>query len=146
MTIRYDPNFPAAMSAIIRPLIEKWAPIVCPAWVNEISVWSADAGVNEIASCTPYREYRKLSLTFDSCFLTNVPNDQMDAYYEKVVLHELMHAYTAPTKMAATQAFSDFFPDGETPGTRIATRHVTEAMEGATEDLAILVKKLVLQS
>jgi hypothetical protein len=134
MIFDYCPALPPEIKALVESLIERHAPLL-PAWVAEVYVqWAPGSEAN--AEVTVSDEYRRLTLSIGPGFLT-FPGDR-----SHTIRHEFCHAYTIPISARARECICKCF-DSETPGTRIAEHAIQQRMEAATEDLAIMLRRVL---
>lgn len=133
--IKYG-TIPAEVRAVVEPLVEKYL-VLAPGWLKEVSVYWDEGSSG--AAMTTRDEYRDCILYVGPWFLS-CDADERDS----IIRHEYMHLYTTPIKRIAFDCIQNIVgPDYPTPGSRIAECEIDRLHEAMTEDLSILIGRLL---
>jgi hypothetical protein len=133
MVIAVEPFVPKSDGDFVAGVVRKYESFL-PRWVEHITV-TIDTDEESIAEIRVMEQYRRATITLGRNWATSFTNLDQEA----LILHELMHLYTTPVACMGKEAVRAFFPDEETPGTRLAWDAIDRACERATEDLAQMI-------
>lgn len=121
----------------VRTCIDRWAAIL-PRWVETVDVKVREDYQHPcLAEVHVDQRYRCLTLHLSALLLGEPPEDQ-----EHVIVHELCHSFTTPTKAAFMDAMGQVF-DEEAPGKKVMCEWGNQVHEGSTEDLACMLIRLL---
>lgn len=108
---------------------------VVPAWCDRIEV-KYDPNNTECYACI-WVEYAN---RYAIIAITGSYVDLPEARKQRVILHELCHLYTAPISDVAKNILKEYV---EAAGLKVANGIITERLESATEDLAIMISHIL---
>lgn len=116
-----------------QPVREILSTVMCfiPSWLRALEVTYRPGHQDELASVNVEDKYRRATIYIAPAWL------ELDEVNRRVViLHELVHIWTAPAHRCMEQVVEKFIPDSPSALRRVAKAHVDDAFELVAEDLA----------
>lgn len=141
INIIFNPAVQPHNQEFIRQHLEPWLWLT-PPWCHQIyiNLWDSDADSPTLADIVVHYEYRKMELSFYTCWLDRPQKERI-----RGVIHELIHGFIAIMGDYARNTFDNLCPESEAEKfNKHLQQELRQRHEAATEDLAnVLYDKFV---